>query len=170
MCSLLAKPGVEQCCSGEGYLALSSLLHTIKQSIPTIPVQFLNNGSNTCVLIHSHVVIHVRLSTIQPPWLHLSLHTSEPTKPSIFRALRSPISPYRTHSVLGARQAHNLEEERSNPLRTIIISGVGSSTIPGRRGQWYRGGHGLCMLESRSQEATFERVTYESNHYTMDEE
>ena len=36
LCSLLAKPGVEQRCSGEGFLALSSLLETIKQSTHTI--------------------------------------------------------------------------------------------------------------------------------------
>ena len=37
MCYPAARPGVEQCCSGEGYLALSSNLLATKQSIPTTP-------------------------------------------------------------------------------------------------------------------------------------
>ena len=43
MCSLLAKPEVEQRCSGEGFLALSSLPETIKQSTPTILIHSRNN-------------------------------------------------------------------------------------------------------------------------------
>ena len=72
----------------------------------------------------------------EPP--HLRAH-----QPPIFRAHRSPISPYRTCSVTAARQAHNLEEWCSTPPRTTIISGLGLSTILGRRGPWHRGGHGL---------------------------
>ena len=39
MCYPAAKPGVEQCCSGEGFQALSSIFIATKQSIPTTTSQ-----------------------------------------------------------------------------------------------------------------------------------
>ena len=41
---------VDYCCSGNGFLALGSHTHSIKQSTPTIPyhmLSFVTYGSNT---------------------------------------------------------------------------------------------------------------------------
>ena len=133
ICSPYAKPGVDQYCSEEEFSEHSQPIYSTKQSIPHTSHSFLNIWQQRLGSDPSHVVIHVTvlrhdLGSGRPVRLRgsISFPSFEPTTSISY-------SPYRTYSVQRARQTHNLEEERSNPLRVTIIAGeIEYETIPGR--------------------------------------